>query len=50
MPTARETSKTQTLRKHRPVVLLPLLLVGSMELVLRVTKRGQFHTAIGVTI
>ena len=52
MPTARETSKTQTkvLVKRRPVFLSPLLLVGSKELVWKVPKRGQFHAAIRVTI
>ena len=50
MPTARETSKTQTLRNTGRVFLPPLFLVGSKELVLKVPKRGQFHAAIRVTI
>ena len=43
-PTARETSKTQTLRNTGPF-FPPLLLVGSKELVLKVPKQGQFHAA-----
>ena len=41
--------KNTNIAKHRPVFLPPLLLVGSKELVLKVPKRGQFHTAIRVT-
>ena len=36
--------------KHRPGFLPPLLLAGSKELVFKVSKRGQFHAAIRVTI
>ena len=47
MPTARNTSK------HKPCEtkahFSPLLPVGSQESVLKVPKRGQFHTAIRVT-
>ena len=35
--------------KHRPILLPPLFLVGSKDLVLKVPKRGQFHAAIRVT-
>ena len=41
--------KNTNIAKHRPIFLLPLLLVGSKELVLKVPKRGQFHAAIRVT-
>ena len=42
--------KNTNLAKHRPVLLPPLLLLGSKELVLRVPKRGHLHAAIRVTI
>ena len=41
--------KNTNIAKHRPIFLLPLLLVGSKELVLKVPKRRQFHAAIRVT-
>ena len=41
--------KNTNIAKHRPIFLPPLLLVSSKELVLKVPKRGQFHTAIRVT-
>ena len=41
--------KNTNIAKHRPSFLPPLLLVGSKELVLKVPKRGQFHSAIRVT-
>ena len=40
--------KNTYLAKHRPVVLPPL--VGGKALVLKVSKRAQFHAAIRVTI
>ena len=42
--------KNTYLAKHRPIFLPPLLLVGSKELVLKVSKRAQCHAAIRVTI
>ena len=42
--------KNTNLAKHRPVFLAPLFLVGSKESVLKVSKRGQFHAAIRVTL
>ena len=41
--------KNTNVAKHRPIVLPPLLLVGSKASVLKVPKRGQFHAAIRVT-
>ena len=48
MPTARETSKTQTLR-NKGSFFPPLLLVGSQESVFKAPNRGQCHAAIRVT-
>ena len=45
----RNVKNTYLAKKHRPVFLPPLLLVGSRELVLKVPKQGQFHAAIRVT-
>ena len=42
--------KNTYLAKHRPVFRPPLLLVGTKELVLKVSKRVQFHAAIRVTL
>ena len=49
MPTARETSKAQTLRNTGPSFFVAILHVGSQESVLEVPTRGQLHAAIRVT-
>ena len=46
LPAKRQKHKHCETQTH---FLPPLLLVGSKELVLKVPKRGQFHTAIRVT-